>query len=67
MVNKVIFVVFRAIAPPFWIRPWAGRAIKELRAMEACKKQTNRYQLCLFLRSNNVDLKNNSITYRKPL
>jgi len=35
----------------------AGGKIKELRAMEACKKQTNRYQLCLFLHSNNVDLK----------
>jgi len=45
----------------------AGGAIKELKAMEACKKHTNRYQLCLVLRSNNSDLKNNSRTYRKPL
>jgi len=35
--------------------------------MEACEKQTNRYQLCLCLRSSNVDLKNNSRTYGKPL
>ena len=35
----------------------SGRAVKELTAMEACKIQTNRYQLCLFLRSNNVGLK----------
>jgi len=38
-------------------------AVKELRAMETCKEQKNRYQLCLFLRSNNVDLKNNSRNY----
>jgi len=35
--------------------------------MEACKKQTNRCQLGLVLRINNVDLKTNSRTYRKPL
>jgi len=34
--------------------------------MEAYKKQTNRCQLCLFLGSNNVVLKNNSRTYRRP-
>jgi len=44
----------------------AGGAVQELRAMEACKNQTNRYQLCLFLRSNNVDLTNNSRNYRRP-
>jgi len=32
-------------------------AEKELRAMETYKKQKNRYQLCLFLFINNVDLK----------
>jgi len=35
--------------------------------MEDCKKQTNRYQLCLFLRGNNVDLKTNSRTYGKSI
>jgi len=40
--------------------------VKALMAMEASKKQTNRYQLCLFLPSNKVDLKNNSRAYRKP-
>ena len=44
----------------------AGREVNELRAMEAYKKQINRYQLCLFLFSNNVDFKNNNINYRKP-
>jgi len=34
--------------------------------MEACEKQTNPYELRLVLRSNNVDLKNSSRTYRKP-
>jgi len=38
-----------------------GEAVKELRAIKSCKKQKNRYHLCLFLRSNdNVDFKNNS-------
>jgi len=27
-------------------------AIKKLKVMEACKKQTNRYQFCLFLHRN---------------
>jgi len=38
-----------------------GGAVKELRAMESCKKQKNRNRLCLFLHSNNVDLKNQKI------
>jgi len=38
----------------------AGRAVKMLRAMETYKKQKNRYQSCLFLFNNNVDLKNNN-------
>ena len=44
----------------------AGGAVKELRAIETWKKQKERYQLCLFLQSNNVDLKKNSRNYRKP-
>ena len=43
----------------------AERAVKMLRAMETYKKQKNRYQLCLFLFINNVDLKNNNRNYRK--
>jgi len=35
-----------------------GGAVKEFRAMETYKQQKNRYQLCLFLFINNVDLKN---------
>jgi len=38
----------------------------ELRAMESCKKQKNRNQLCLFMHSNNVNLKSHSRNYRKP-
>jgi len=38
-----------------------GGAVKELRAMQIYKKQENRYQLCLSLFTNNVDLKNNTI------
>ena len=49
-----------------WGRGGAGDAVKALSAMETYKKQTNRYQLCLFLFSNNVDLKNNNKNYRKP-
>jgi len=41
-------------------------AVTEFRAMESCKKQKNRNRLCLFLHSNNVDLKHNSRNYRKP-
>jgi len=37
----------------------AGGTVKELRAMESYKKQKNRYQLCLLLFINCVDLKNN--------
>jgi len=44
----------------------AGYAVKELSAMETYKKQKNRYQLCLFVFSNNVDLKNNNKNFRKP-
>jgi len=33
--------------------------------METYKKQKNRYQLCLFVFINNVDLKNNNRNYRK--
>ena len=43
---------------------WGG-AVKKLRAMEICEKQTNRYQVCLLLFNNNVDLKNNKVHYRK--
>ena len=43
-----------------------GGAVEELRAMETCKKQKSRCQLCLFLRSNNVDLNNNSRNHWKP-
>ena len=43
----------------------AGWAVKEFRAMETYKQQKNRYQLCLFLFINNVDLKNNNRNYRK--
>jgi len=41
-------------------------AVKELRAMATYNKQKGRYQLCLFLFINNVDLKNNNRDYRKP-
>jgi len=44
----------------------SSRAVKELRAMETCKKQKKPYQLRLFLHNNNVDLKKSSINYRKP-
>jgi len=37
-----------------------GGAVKEMRAIGTYKKQENRYQLCLFLFINNVDLKNNN-------
>jgi len=40
-------------------------AVKELRAMETYKKKS-RYQLCLFLFSNNNDIQNNNRNYRKP-
>jgi len=43
----------------------AGGAAKMLKAMETYKKQKNRYQLCLFVFINNVDLKNNNRNYRK--
>jgi len=33
--------------------------------METYEKQKNRYQLCLLLFSNNVDLTNNKRNYRK--
>jgi len=33
--------------------------------METYEKQKNRYQLCLLLFDNNVDLKNNKRNYRK--
>jgi len=39
--------------------------VKELREMGTCKKQKNRYQICLFLFSNDVDLKNNTRIYKK--
>jgi len=42
-----------------------GGAIKQLWAIETYKKQKNRYQLCLCLFINNVDLKNNNRNYRK--
>jgi len=45
----------------------SGRgAIKELRAMQVYKKQKNRYQLCLFLVSNDAGFKNNTINFRLP-
>jgi len=47
-------------------RAAAGDAEKGLSAMETYKKQKNRYQLCLFLFSDSVDLKNNNKNYRKP-
>jgi len=43
------------------------RAVNELGAMQTYKKQKNCYQLCLFLFSNNVDLKNNFRNYRKTI
>jgi len=42
---------------------WAGGAVKKLRAMEIYEKK--RYQLCLLLLNNNVDLKINTGNYRK--
>jgi len=33
--------------------------------MEIYEKQKNRYQLCLLVFNNNVDLKNNKVNYRK--
>jgi len=33
--------------------------------MEINEEQKNRWQLCLLLFNNNVDLKNNKINYRK--
>ena len=36
---------------------WAGGAVKKMRVMEIYEKQKNRYQLCLLLLNNNVDLK----------
>jgi len=44
----------------------AAGSAKELRAMQIYKKQKNRCNLCLFLFSNNDDLKNNTRNYRKP-
>jgi len=48
-----------------WSSGKAGAAVKELRAMETFQKQKNRYQVCLFLFINHVDLKNNNRNYRK--
>jgi len=42
----------------------AGGAVKKLRAMETYEEQKNRYQLCLLLFNNNVDLKSNKTNYR---
>jgi len=48
----------------FWRRLCReGGARKQLRAIETSKK--DRYQLCLFLFTNNVDLKNNNRRDRK--
>jgi len=41
-------------------RQMSGRAVKELRAIQIYTKQKNRYQLSLFLFSNDVDLKYNT-------
>ena len=44
----------------------AGGTVKELRAVQIYKKTKTRYQLRLFLFSNDVELKNNTRNYRKP-
>jgi len=41
-----------------------GGGVKQLRATGNYIKQKHRYQLCLFLFINNVDLKNNNRNYR---
>jgi len=46
-------------------RRLANLAVIELRTMETYYQ--NRYQLCLFLFSNNVDLKNNNRNYGAPI
>ena len=48
----------------------AGTAVREgwksrVKRNSNFKKPTNRYHLCLFALSNNVDLKNNNRNYRK--
>jgi len=43
----------------------AGRAVKMLWQWKLIKNKKNRYQLCLFLFINNVDLKNNNENCRK--
>jgi len=40
---------------------------KELGTMETYKNTKKSLPICLFLLSNNVDLKNNNRNYRKPL
>jgi len=40
------------------------REVKELRAMKTYKKQKNRYQVCLFLLINNLDIKLNNSNCR---
>jgi len=42
-----------------------GGTVKQLRAIGTYKKTKKRYQLCLFLFINNVDLKDNNRNYRK--
>ena len=41
-------------------------SVKALREMQIYKKTQNFSPLCLFLLSNNVDLKNNNREYRTP-
>ena len=44
----------------------AGGEVIELKAMETYKKQKNRYQLCLFLFGNKVDIKNIAEIIKNP-
>ena len=39
------------------LQPWAGEAVEELREMQTYEKTKNSSAICLFLFSNNVDLK----------
>jgi len=67
ILSSIQYICFRQVSGRDAGTAVGQGAVKELAPIEACKKQTNRYRLCLLLRSNNVDLKNNSRNYRKPL
>jgi len=60
-----VLAKFVDITCVFWDAAREGGAVKQLRAIGINKKQKHRYQLCLFLFINNVDLTSNNINYRK--